>query len=88
MALRRKPRVAIVHSAKSKYTTAGVDLAVYLGVCLQLGGMEQSQDTINITACGKMLLVSECILTEPCAPRMTDRRRILNTFINDFKFTA
>lgn len=37
--LRKKPRVGIIHSTKSKITTAGKDLAVYLGVCLQLGGM-------------------------------------------------
>ncbi|CAM9825199.1 unnamed protein product, partial [Ectocarpus sp. 6 AP-2014] len=38
MALRRKPLVAVVHSASSKSTSAGEDLAIYLGVCLQLGG--------------------------------------------------
>ena len=38
MGSRRKPLVGIIHSASSKTTTTGDDLAVYLGVCLQLGG--------------------------------------------------
>lgn len=38
MGSRRKPVVGIIHSASSTATTTGDDLAVYLGVCLQLGG--------------------------------------------------
>ena len=34
----RKPLVGIVHSVSSSASTTGDDLAVYLGVCLQLGG--------------------------------------------------
>eukprot|EP00903_Cladosiphon_okamuranus_P007130 g6927.t1 len=32
------PLVGIIHSASSESTTTGEDLAIYLGVCLQLGG--------------------------------------------------
>lgn len=38
MVTRVKPRVAIIHSASSKNTASGEELAIYLGVCLQLGG--------------------------------------------------
>ncbi|CAM9821610.1 unnamed protein product [Scytosiphon promiscuus] len=38
MSSRRKPVVGIIHSASSKWTSTGEDIAVYLGVCLQRGG--------------------------------------------------